>query len=82
MTLNQKDPMLFWIFFYKLTPQLIPSLIMIELHALHWKVQVFFPMYSQSHYKRVKFFILGECITRNKLMAYVKIIVILSGQVN
>jgi len=55
---------------------------MIELHALHWKVQVFFPMYSQSHYKRVKFFILGECITRNKLMAYVKIIVILSGQVN
>jgi len=42
MTLNQKDPMLIFSLFYKLTHQLITFNLpkMIEFHFLHWEVQM------------------------------------------
>jgi len=44
MTLNQKDTMIFFGFFYKLTAQLIKFNIpkMIKFHFLHWEAQLFF----------------------------------------
>ena len=59
MTLNQKDPVIYFGFILINSLPNSPSstlLHMIEFHLLYWKVLVFVLMQSKSHYKSVKFY--------------------------
>jgi len=41
--------------FMTLNQKVLTSLQMIEFHFMHWEVQVFYLMYSKSHFNSVKF---------------------------
>ena len=62
MTLNQKDPMLFFLDFFKSsTDKSLTSLHRLNFISCIGRYRCFYLRFSKSHYKQCKVFILGEC---------------------